>query len=225
MTATSTATKAPRRVVPTRSGVAKDLGYIVLLCILTVYHFYTQQVVSVGMESSIVSGNRPDSGGDDSSSFLPPSSSTRNTPILNKKQQSNSTSEEVTFIPLQELTAPSVEIVCPKGLTYLPNKVVGAGRTERRIPMVIHMTSKSRCFPPNFVENIRLWDFSDHDLYIHDDEAVERLFLSQSALSSFPHLSVARQCLRSGAGKADLWRYLVLWEYGGIYTGKLMCTV
>ena len=27
-----------------------------------------------------------------------------------------------------------------------------------------------------------------------------------------------RRCISSGAGLADLWRYLVLWEFGGIYT-------
>jgi hypothetical protein len=31
-------------------------------------------------------------------------------------------------------------------------------------------------------------------------------------------LQESLSCIVSGAGKADLWRYLVLWEYGGIYS-------
>ena len=27
-----------------------------------------------------------------------------------------------------------------------------------------------------------------------------------------------RSCLSSGAGLADLWRYLVLWDFSGVYT-------
>jgi hypothetical protein len=34
----------------------------------------------------------------------------------------------------------------------------------------------------------------------------------------FPHLrQIAENCLLSGTVKADLWRYLVLWQYGGVY--------
>jgi len=31
-------------------------------------------------------------------------------------------------------------------------------------------------------------------------------------------LKQAIKCINSGAGLADIWRYLLLWEYGGIYT-------
>ena len=92
-------------------------------------------------------------------------------------------------------------------------------RLLERLAHIVHMTSNSRCFTPNFASNIQNWEFPDHELYIHDDDAVERL-LSRH-WSSFPHIPIARKCLRSGAGLADLWRYLVLWEYGGIYTGTL----
>ena len=133
-------------------------------------------------------------------------------------------------IPLHELTQSSISR-CHDDLIYLSNRILesGTNRTlstqqskepkasSRIIPKIVHMTSKSRCFAPNFVENIQTWEFPDHELYIHDDDAVERLLSKQWA--SFPHITVARKCLRSGAGLADLWRYLVLWEYGGIYTG------
>ena len=138
-------------------------------------------------------------------------------------------------IPLDILTASSISH-CPSPLIYLPNHLVGSSTTKsttvrpRKIPKIIHMTSKSRCFPSNFHDNIQLWqqhkNLEDHSLYIHDDAAVDRLLSSSSSQgqprllhSLFPHLNLARKCLRSGAGLADLWRYVVLWEYGGIYTG------
>lgn len=34
----------------------------------------------------------------------------------------------------------------------------------------------------------------------------------------FPQLQLMQKCTVSGAAKADIWRLLVLWEYGGIYT-------
>ena len=42
--------------------------------------------------------------------------------------------------------------------------------------------------------------------------------LAAATLAQFPHLQMVMRCLVSGAAKADLWRALVLWEYGGIYT-------
>jgi mannosyltransferase OCH1-like enzyme len=66
------------------------------------------------------------------------------------------------------------------------------------------------------VDNIQEWQFPDHSFYFHDDDAVDRLL--QKHWPSFPHIPVASKCMRSGAAVADLWRLLVLWEYGGIYT-------
>eukprot|EP00978_Attheya_sp_CCMP212_P048319 scaffold503952_cov63-Attheya_sp.AAC.1 len=79
------------------------------------------------------------------------------------------------------------------------------------------MTSKSRCFTDNFAYNINLWRFfPDHSFLMHDDTSVDRLF--DRDWPEFPLLKEVLSCIATGAGKADLWRYLVLWEYGGIYT-------
>jgi mannosyltransferase OCH1-like enzyme len=79
------------------------------------------------------------------------------------------------------------------------------------------MTSKSLCTTQAFVDNIQTWHFADHTFYFHNDDSVDRLL--QKYWPSFPHISVASKCMRSGAGNAYLWRYLLLWEYdGGIYT-------
>lgn len=91
---------------------------------------------------------------------------------------------------------------------------------RQRIPKIIHMTAKSRCMTAKIRANIRRWEaLPGYTIYFHDDAAVDRLMAKY--WPEFPHLSLAAHCSISGAAKADIWRYLVLWEYGGLYTGKL----
>lgn len=88
---------------------------------------------------------------------------------------------------------------------------------HRRIPRIIHTTSKSRCMPAPLRNNLQHWqNMTDYSFFMHDDDAVDLLI--HQDWPEFPQLSKAVQCLRSGAAKADLWRALVLWEYGGVYT-------
>jgi Glycosyltransferase sugar-binding region containing DXD motif len=85
-----------------------------------------------------------------------------------------------------------------------------------RIPRIVHQTSKSRCVTKIVATAANSWKLEGWSYYFHDDEAVMRLL--QHEFSEFPHLSmVASQCMRHGTLKADLWRYLVLWVYGGVY--------
>ena len=93
---------------------------------------------------------------------------------------------------------------------------ISYGSTTRRIPKIIHMTTKSRCMLQQFADNIDRWRFQNYTVLIHDDEAVAKLM--DHYFPEFPELQKAAQCVLSGAGKADLWRAVVLWEYGGIYT-------
>ena len=122
-------------------------------------------------------------------------------------------------IPLVELVDTNRRVDCPDSLTRMDDRILLQDSKDRRrkIPKIVHMTSKSRCLTQGFVDNVRKWHFSDHSFYFHDDDAVDRLLLERQ-WSDFPHIPLAMKCLRSGAAKADLWRYLVLWEYGGIYT-------
>ncbi len=83
--------------------------------------------------------------------------------------------------------------------TYKPQSI----REERKIPKIVHMTSKTRCMTDKFEENINLWRFDDHSLFIHDDDAVNRLL--DKAFVEFPLLQDVRHCIHSGAGLADLW--------------------
>ena len=108
---------------------------------------------------------------------------------------------------------------CPDGQayvnsTYVPNSFNIA---KRKIPKVVHMTSKSNCFTKPYASNADLWRLEDYSFMMHDDAAVERLF-RHSEWSEFPLLKEILPCLTSGAMKADYWRYLVIWAFGGVYT-------
>jgi hypothetical protein len=76
----------------------------------------------------------------------------------------------------------------------------------RKIPKIVHVTSKTRCLPPILQENLERWKFPGHNFYLHDDAAVERL-LFETYWPEFPHLNLLRPCMISGAAMADLWRY------------------
>ena len=125
-------------------------------------------------------------------------------------------------IPLPELTGSSnLRVVCPGNHTrqddvVLDSRLAFAG--GRNIPRIVHMTAKSRCLAPEFKELTDKWKFPEYSVFFHDDQAVDRLLSKR--YSEFPHLEKAITCLSplSGAAKADLWRALLMWEYGGIYT-------
>jgi hypothetical protein len=86
----------------------------------------------------------------------------------------------------------------------------------RKIPKMVHVTARSRCMTKSFQDNIDKWRFPGYSFLVHNDAAVDRLL--HRYWSEFPELQKVVHCLMSGAGKADLWRALILWEYGGIYT-------
>jgi mannosyltransferase OCH1-like enzyme len=110
-------------------------------------------------------------------------------------------------------------IACPNGLILFQDKVFHNTReilSRRRIPKIIHMTSKSRCMTQDMIDNVNKWKFADYSIFLHDDDAVYNLI--HRDWKEFPFIHDAVNCITSGAGMADLWRYLVLWEFGGIYT-------
>jgi mannosyltransferase OCH1-like enzyme len=121
------------------------------------------------------------------------------------------------------IAAPLGPPTCGSPLHYIPSRYVHGSINgkrkdggKRKIPKLVHMTSKSHCVSERFKKNIELWYFDDHSIFMHDDDAVDRLF--DRGWPEFPLLKECLSCIYSGAGKADLWRYLLLWEYGGIYT-------
>jgi len=108
---------------------------------------------------------------------------------------------------------------CPNNLTYISNTYIpeSVNASQRKIPKIVHMTSKSKCFSKPYANNADLWRFEGYSFFLHDDEAVHRLIDSRE-WPEFPLLKEVLPCLVTGASLADFWRYLALWEYGGIYT-------
>ena len=108
---------------------------------------------------------------------------------------------------------------CPEDQIYMHNKFVpdSVNQDGRKVPKIIHMTSKNKCFTKKYSDNADLWKFEGYSFFMHDDAAVQRLIHSKD-WSEFPLLKEAASCLTCGAMKADYWRYLATWEFGGIYT-------
>ena len=126
------------------------------------------------------------------------------------------------FEDLIQISGTDKTYSCSDPLLYFEDKIdpdynmEESRKSGRKIPKVVHMTSKSRCLTDNYTDNTASWLFPGHSIVLHDDDAVARLM--QRKWPEFPHLHDARKCITSGAGMADVWRYLVLWEYGGVYT-------
>ena len=117
---------------------------------------------------------------------------------------------------------------CPPGLRLAPtvsNPIADASRVKH-IPPIVHMTGKSPCLTESFYNGALAWTFPNHSFYFHDEDAVNHLLFERD-WPMFPQIKNAMECLKDagGAAKADLWRYLALWEYGGIYTGTSLNNV
>jgi hypothetical protein len=119
--------------------------------------------------------------------------------------------------PLAKLTDTySWKQICPAETQLLTDvqlrdeEVLNMGK----IPNIVHQTAKVRCVTPAFAEITNKWKLPGYSYYFHDDDAVNRLL--EMDFPEFPHLRVVlRNCVTNGTLKADLWRYLVLWVYGG----------
>jgi mannosyltransferase OCH1-like enzyme len=118
-------------------------------------------------------------------------------------------------VPILDLVNTQAETKCPNGL-FLVVDSVSNNISKKPIPQTLHVTSRSRCVTQEFYENLQKWKLDGHSFFLHNDGAMDRLLLRH--WPEFPHLQMVMRCLVSGAAKADLWRALVLWEYGGIYT-------
>jgi len=137
-------------------------------------------------------------------------------PLRSKNLQNNLQSTIVRPVDLDQVTKEEEEKQCPAEQSQIENKHL-QDYGDNKIPRIVHQTSKSRCVTNNMFHVMQSWHLGDDwAYYFHSDEAMDRLF--QMSWPEFPHLSTIIPCLNGkGTLKADLWRYLVLWEYGGIY--------
>lgn len=143
---------------------------------------------------------------------------------------------------LQELTqspAPG-SIVCPSPhFTPIYDKIVPITEIQtstsnafsishRKIPKIIHISFNDRCIPNELAESITRWKeaLPDHSIFFHDDQAVQRLLGTSDRdtqlwhiSEDFPELRKNMRCVKfKGAMLIDIWRMLIVWTYGGLYT-------
>eukprot|EP00584_Thalassiosira_punctigera_P011802 CAMPEP_0172548362 /NCGR_PEP_ID=MMETSP1067-20121228/17669_1 /TAXON_ID=265564 ORGANISM="Thalassiosira punctigera, Strain Tpunct2005C2" /NCGR_SAMPLE_ID=MMETSP1067 /ASSEMBLY_ACC=CAM_ASM_000444 /LENGTH=417 /DNA_ID=CAMNT_0013335569 /DNA_START=160 /DNA_END=1413 /DNA_ORIENTATION=- len=140
----------------------------------------------------------------------------------------------VTHQTLEELTGNPIYISCPEPLLPMYDRIVSANATAggnddgsatatlpppRKIPRTIHASMRSRCLSPDTHAALESWKSAlpYHSFYLHDDDAVDRLFNTQ--FEDFPALNYWMRCVRfKGAMRIDVWRILIIYLYGGIYT-------
>jgi hypothetical protein len=101
-------------------------------------------------------------------------------------------------------------------LYIIPKILVARIRSayRQRIPKTIWQTMKTNAVPRKMRESADTWiklNPEYHYNFVDDDEIKE--FIK----SSSPDYLQAFEKLKHGASKADLWRYLVMFKYGGVY--------
>ena len=120
-------------------------------------------------------------------------------------------------IPLDVLTDSSHQnlVECPPNTQPVFDSP-GKNYSTHKIPLVIHQTFKTRCVSDDFFQLTLEWKRLGIPYYFHDDAAIDRLVLSR--FKEFPHLPLIwKHCIVKPVVKTDLWRMLLLYEYGGIY--------
>ncbi|KAL7563639.1 hypothetical protein ACA910_013377 [Epithemia clementina (nom. ined.)] len=96
------------------------------------------------------------------------------------------------------------------------------------IPRILHILSLSRCVTPPSAQALETWQSQQLEqqqqngmhppiqIYVHNAAAMHRLVLERQ-WAEFPNMRlVLAACSKSMQEPADLWRALVLWEYGGV---------
>lgn len=88
------------------------------------------------------------------------------------------------------------------------------------IPRILHVSFGNRCLPQDIYRNMELWEknFPNHSIFLHDDDSVQALF-DRSSYPMFPNFKRILKCVfYKGAMTIDIWRVLILFLYGGVYT-------
>jgi mannosyltransferase OCH1-like enzyme len=147
---------------------------------------------------------------------------------LDSIPSSRGSSKEDRHPLLQDLTRnpPGGSLICPSAyMAPIYDKIVEESpgshdnKGHRKIPRIIHVSFNQRCVAHDMAKSVDKWQraLPDHSLYFHDDDAVDRLLNLE--WPEFPDLHELLACVQfKGAMKIDVWRILVLYRYGGLYT-------
>eukprot|EP00546_Thalassionema_frauenfeldii_P011837 CAMPEP_0178908142 /NCGR_PEP_ID=MMETSP0786-20121207/7759_1 /TAXON_ID=186022 /ORGANISM="Thalassionema frauenfeldii, Strain CCMP 1798" /LENGTH=353 /DNA_ID=CAMNT_0020580013 /DNA_START=466 /DNA_END=1527 /DNA_ORIENTATION=+ len=137
-----------------------------------------------------------------------------------RKEQVKDLANVDVLTQLQILTRGNETLKCLEQLIPYKNKIVPLNQTEQRfIPKILHLSIKSKCIPRDIEEYIDRWSekLPNYSIFLHDDEAVQALI--QESFNDFPNMKRALNCvLFKGAMTIDIWRILVLFKYGGVYS-------
>jgi mannosyltransferase OCH1-like enzyme len=85
---------------------------------------------------------------------------------------------------------------------------------DQRIPKILWQTMKTKQVPQIMKEFSSSWtDLNpEYEYRFFDDSDIERCVMEE-----FPEYISAYKKIQQGAVKSDLWRYLILYKYGGVY--------
>lgn len=85
---------------------------------------------------------------------------------------------------------------------------------KQKIPKIIWQTMKTSKVPTFMYDYAKTWiDLNpEYEYRFHDDDKVIEFITT-----SFPEYLATYSKLKYGASKADLWRYLIMYKYGGVY--------
>jgi len=117
----------------------------------------------------------------------------------------------------------AISLYCPSPLTPFFNQINDSveanSGNENLIPKILHVSFKSRCVGRDHAEFLSRWSntLENYSIFFYDDESVDNLI--NQDWPEFPGLHEAMKCVQyKGAMTVDIWRVLILYKYGGIYT-------
>lgn len=134
---------------------------------------------------------------------------------------------------LEELSQnPVGPVTCPASFRPIYNTGSPANNdgSLRKIPKVLHVAwirrgssadqnMHSRCVHEYLASAVQSWRkaLPGYSIVFHDDDAVDKLLGSEWL--EFPFITEMMKCLAYGSAvRIDVWRVLLLYKYGGVYT-------
>lgn len=98
---------------------------------------------------------------------------------------------------------------------FIPRTNTSKGNTINNVPLKIYLTWETKQLPINMYNNIMLLQKMnpEFDIYLYDNQ--DRINFIKDNFNQ--NVLDAYNSLRPGAYKADLWRYCIIYKYGGVY--------